>query len=483
MGMTVFAYSILMSNQQTDTPLLNDQPTIQDTLDGQQKEAQNQCMTSCLNLSPAAIPPVLLDAIHFPVNLRGPRHSTVWPKIMLPKALKEAFQTKHLSVKPDGGLIPSTNTKVLRVSGACVHRIENQLPKPLKGSELKNQLTDQEMLTIKANPACNWAEDQFESVIKVWCSLHSLVENGTVRMVEPIMQGRPHLFIEPPKWNRFEVYREYQFVGDEDEHHERLKQVLGSIFGEYEVIKERKGKRKDNGNELVYILTLPQAIQATDGAKVGLKLYRKGNRHRVEVMFLNVVVPGFNANSSYPSVQKACELMRMFAKTLIHEGTCILDLLHQHLFTGRNNLDLGLLRTKLSKDLRFKSVESSKSFDHLMTDLLLFGNYTPSQHPKSLRIEGERMAKLCDPTFGILERVPNQKYRKSLRLKANWENSPAVPSGFLKSKISKQVEEIEMSNTTLEVRAYFLGKGYDLNNLPDEGVLLKSLKSHTGSGE
>jgi hypothetical protein len=479
-----------MTKNKNDTPVLNQDLSIGNTPNGNKESGQDSSLTSVLGLSPAIAPPIFVDAIQLPVNLYGPSVpkglNGQWLKIPLTESLKDAFQTPAISLSPEGRF--AVEKKVFTANGASSYRYQYGMPTPSNSKSLKNQFTDAELLTVTQTPFTqSLAELQVNCFLCSWIDLVEYLKHSTSKFHSSNVFRSPVIKVLPQVLNRFEVCREYPIIGDHVELHSKLQKLLSSTYGAVGKDRTWSGPRQDNGDEIIYRIPLPLSLvgsKKVKGQEVQLKLYRKGERLRVEVVFLNFPVSGFPDNSKgiTASYTRSAELIHEQAVKLLSEGEIILNQVHQHLFKDLKDLDVNLLWSKLKNELKFKGVRKDLCFLRMVEDLSTKGSYTPAQH-KEHRLHGCRLKKLTDRIYGILEEIPTSAKKnqcKSYRLRDGWEKSSTFSGNSIKAPVHKFIDANDLSN---ELKSNLKSIGLDLDNLPSEGIILKPLKSLNEQGQ
>lgn len=384
------------------------------------KEGATPSLTSFRDLSAESVTPICLDAIALLSNFKVPK--AAGQELFLPPDLSKVFGVMKIRFDSEGRIKAGKNP--FTTTGTYALRARQGLPEPVVSASMRNQMLNYEVEVLKSvagdKPLVGvqwmWTSDSLRDLLKLL-----ELKFGCV-------------YIQPQQFIRFELYYERPITGDPSQAMALIQRNLGLVLGAptIHIAPGTEGKR-DHGEYLAFNWPVPKSlvVRKTKRQSMRVKAYRKGSRLRVEVAFLKVPVPGFRNDHGNPSIDRAIALIDDYAQRLMDAGTKVLETIEREFGKTPAQVDIGSLERKLECDLRMKGVRTNLPLLRMMECLSKEGIYTPADWGE-LAVKGERLLKLKDSVYGILEEVPvadaSPSRKKSYRLRADWLVRPAMPS-------------------------------------------------------
>lgn len=340
-------------------------------------------------------------------------------KVNLPSDLSRTFGFSKVQ-RDETGYIRCRSS--IETNGALLDRVILGLPDPNVGSKLLNQIHDDEA-AIWSRHQGNLTpyETQIADLIATYDRCYSFLDQvfGNIKLMGQRLV-------------RTEFYREYSSPLNEAELFDKMEAILGRKYGRPRLRDNGEG---DLGECRIYIIQTPGLRRYhCRNQFCGVKIYRKGNRIRIEVEFVNFPVPGLREHDGVPfKTDHAVRLIGSYMEELGRFADTVLDVVQADFFSTPSFIAVGKLQQKLTVDYRMKKVLTDPAICAFVRSLEAKGYYCRREIPKGKLLSHAQMRALRHPVTGILERVPRpstgKKSHLSYRLKPNWEvaTAPAKP--------------------------------------------------------
>jgi hypothetical protein len=405
--------------------------------DSEQKE---RALSSCIKVSPHTHShPTFLDGASLLSSAVGTPGSEL--QVNLPLDLTRTFGISKVRLR-ESGYIKSKPS--IETNGTLVDRVTLGLADPVVDPALLNQIhADEAPIWGRHQGTLTPYKTQINDLIATYHNYYSYLDQllGGIKLL-------------PQKLVRCEFYREYTSPQVETELFTKLELVLGRMFGRPRLRDNGVG---DLGECRAYIIPTPALKRLTSRNQwCGVKLYRKGNRIRAEVEFVNFSVPGLRAHNYPPfKINQALPLIQTYMEELALFAETVLDVVQDAFFSSPVFVDVASLQRKLITSYGMKKVHDNPAIVAFVRSLETKGYYCRREIPKGSRLSAAQMTILKQPVTGILEPIPRPKTGKkphlSFRLKEGWETVIA-PVKKPRAATAEQVAEAAINAVKAAVR-------------------------------